>query len=62
VDETWTHPDSHWKATGRVESDGAMTDASVDDNQGRTRYLGASFWSKEAFIAWAGRWTRKLRR
>jgi hypothetical protein len=56
--ETWVYPSSQWQATGRVEADGTMIDATVRDNDGRTRYLGASFWSKQAFIAWAGRWTK----
>jgi hypothetical protein len=59
VDETWVDPESRWKVTGAVEPDGAMTDATVDDASGRMRYLGASFWSKQAFLAWARRWIRR---
>ena len=47
--EGWIDHDSHWIASGDVDSGGRMTDASVVDNVGTTRDRNVSFSSLSDF-------------
>ena len=53
--EGWIDHDSHWIASGDVDSRGRMTDASVVDNNGSTRTRNASFSSRSDFSEWVVR-------
>ena len=53
--EGWIDHDSHWIASGDVDSRGRMTAASVVDNVGTTRTRNASFDSRSDFSRWVVR-------
>jgi hypothetical protein len=53
--EVWVDHDSHWIASGQVDSSGRMTDATVSDNVGTDRTRNASFSSRSDFRDWVVR-------
>lgn len=60
VADTWIDPSSHWKATGRLLSNGSLTGVTVEDANGITwaRYL--HFTSEQDFISWVRRLSNLL--
>ncbi len=54
--EGWIDPSSHWKATGDVQG-GAMTSATIIDNNGIERDRGVSFSSEADFRSWVSQRT-----
>ncbi|MEU9802957.1 hypothetical protein [Streptomyces sp. NPDC051000] len=53
----WIDPSSRWKATGQLQSDGSLKNATVDDNNGITRERNHTFSSESDFISCVRRHT-----
>jgi hypothetical protein len=53
ANNTWIDPNSHYMATGEVDSSGRMTNAEVTDNNGITKDRNRTFDSEADFSSWA---------
>lgn len=53
----WMDDSSHWKASGKLQSNGSLTSATVIDNHGTTRTRDATFSSESDFKSWVRRHT-----